>query len=166
MLRYLRCAQVISGMGMVKEDCEVWVPSAEECEVIHILSNLGDYSIQSGREVAVIDKAENMENLIPPRAGPYSQLRGSRNIPRIASPCWKPKMMRPIVTRTLRCAANPYAGAVGDGKMYVSQLPKHLERPTTPTILATDTAINLEEHQGWERLDFSVDGEDSIAVEQ
>ena len=157
MLRYLRCAQVISGMGMVKEDCEVWVPSAEECEVIHILSNLGDYSIQTGREVAVIDTAKNMETLIPPRPGPYSQLRGSRNIPRIASPCWKPKMMRPIVTRTLRCAANPYAGAVGDGKMYVSQLPKRSPIPTSSLTHEIDIAITLEDHEGSGKLDYSVD---------
>ena len=163
-VRCLKCVQDTSSMGMVEEESEVWIPSSEEYEVIHILSNLDDYLIPIERKEAVIKKVENMDTVNPLRRGPYSELRSSRNIPRISSPRWPPKLTKLIAKRTIRGSPNPYAGAVGDGKMYVSQLTKCTPLPTPSTTSeGAENAISLEDHQGWERLDFDVDGAISTA---
>lgn len=161
--RCFKCPQDTSSVGMVEKGSEVWIPSAEECDVIHILSNLDDYLIPTEKEEAVISEAAYTVIFNPTQSGPYSELRSSRNIPKIESPCWKPKMMRQIPPRTKRCAGNPYAAAVGDGKMYVARLPKRLPRPTSSTVPVADLAISLEDHPGWERVDFADDGANSTA---
>lgn len=131
--RCCKCPPNTSSMGVSDKEHEVWIPTAEECEVILFLSNLDEYLTPPQRTEAVITEAENMRTLNPLRLGPYCELRRSQNIPRIASPSWKPKMTRPVASRTMKRTANPYDAAIGTGRCTCRGCPsvhryEHLQR--------------------------------------
>lgn len=143
-------------MERVEKETDVWVPNVEECEVIDILSNLGDYLMVSKYVGSTVDRAEIMHDnsVVPPRVGSYCELRTSGVLPKISSPSWKPKSFTPSQPKKVWNVSNPYGGAVGDGKMYVSMLRKPFVRPSVPASTETEIGINLQDHEGWERLDF------------
>jgi len=122
-------------MERVMEDSVVWIPNVEEFLVIDILSNLGDYLMPRGYVGPVVDTSGDVhaDSMIPLRAGLYCELRNSRVLPRIISPSWKRKNITPSIPRKVRTVSNPYTGAVGDGKMYVTLLPKPLVSSPMPT---------------------------------
>ena len=61
------------------------------------------------------------------------------------------------ILKEVRIVSNLYASVVRDGKMYASLLPNSLVRSPMPKLANAEIAINLQDHKGWERLEFSED---------
>lgn len=149
-------------------NCEPWYPSEVECDVIEILSNLGDYLTPGRDEVAQPEKLIYVEKElgISNTVVSYCELCNSSRVRKITSPSWPRRNFKASTSTPVRTITNPYGGAVGDGRMYVSLLPKPLERRTFSSFKDTEITINLGEHEGWEELDFLVDAQVNSADKQ